>query len=205
MSITYTQVAKSVRANCRVSEAELHPEELNEFINQAIDFASSENLLLPIYSEVLLAADGTYEYALSSGELLNMKYIYGIWESTQNDGNFDYLLPANFWKIESGATPYIRFDRFAWMPVDSTTLRVVGAKPQPRVTDPDDIIYLPAAYVIWKATAIAHLALGSNTNSAKSRWHDSRVGPSEQYCEIARIGAKEFHMPMNARVVLGRL
>jgi len=208
MSITVLQARNSIRVNLATTANELNDEKIDDLINQAIDFSNIDQLLVPVTSEGIVQAEDTYEYALSTGETANMRYIVAIAYESEVTGLFTEWADRSVWSIRPAATPastpYLYFQRSHWQVEDGKYFRIEGLKPHARVTDPDDVIYLPESYVIWKATEFGHGILSSIVNSPRGQWHLSRVPAAASYSELARIGAKHFQIPAIARRIPGR-
>ena len=208
MSITLINARGSVRNNLNASNSEINDERIDDLINQAIDFSNIESLLVPVVSEAIAQVEDTYEYSLSTGETANMRYITAIAFESETTGLFAEWADRTIWSIRPAATPastpYLYFDRGRWFPEDAKYFRVEGLKPHARVSDPEDVIYLPESYIIWKATAFGHGILMSTVNSPRARWHEARMPVAEQLAELARMGSKHLRIPSYARLIPGR-
>jgi hypothetical protein len=204
VSITLDQARRAVRLNLRAGNAEISDENIVELINEAIDFAISENMFISVGDETLVQTTDQYEYILTGGELINLRYITLIWGESNIAGLFTEIFPQGQWHIEQASTPFIVFNRLMWAPINGNKMRVVGLKPQARVAAPENIISLPSAWVTWKAIALGHNILSGIPNTPLSQWHRDQVGIAETYVEQARLGAKDFRIPAHARRVQGR-
>lgn len=206
MALTGLQVMQSVRNALRANSGLLPDVELLDLVNQALDWGAIDGLYLPVSVESLAQADDTYEYALSSGDLALVHYIYDIYEETEVASLFyKQPIPQIYWSVEAAATPYLLFERSYWTPSGSVDFRILGGKPQARITDPDDTIYLPGAYVVQKAASLGHMLLSSTGSAQQSRWHESQISICDILTERARASARQFRLPTHYKTVPGRV
>jgi hypothetical protein len=206
MPLTGKVIAQSIRYNLRSPEAELEADALLDMLNQAIDWSQSDALYLPVYYESLVQADDTYEYALTGGDLALMHYIYDIYLESEVTGLFNTRpIPKSYYTIEPSSTPYLFFNRAIWTPLNAKPFRIVGAKPQARISDLDDTVYLPPAYIIQKATALGHSLLAANASAQRAQWHAQQQTLAEQRCELTRTTAIQFKLQPNHLRIPGRV
>lgn len=205
MPLTAIAIADSVRVNVQATESQLSPENMLNFVNQAIDMGKVDNLYQIVSDETLTELADTYEYALTGGVLAELKYIYSIHEQDDDDtAIFRLLIPRNYWTLRYASVPQIYFyDHLGWSPVADKVLRITGGKTMARISDPDDTVYLPEAYVIWRATAFAHSALAAGAGP-RAQWHERQIPIANQWAEVARIGATEYRVPPQSYLVPNR-
>lgn len=210
MSRTLAQLRASVRANINASPPEIGDVVLNEFINQAIDNAITDHLLVPLVDENLIWIESTYEYELENsptpGNLDLLVYIYQIFEESETSGVFySGPIPYSYWDVQSGSPPYLRFYTEGGLGISGRNLRIVGAGHQARVSADLDEIHLPPDYVIWKACSLAHGRLSGSTSPQRASWHGQQIQISEGRAENSRIQAHEWKLPNMYRYIWGRL
>lgn len=211
MPITLADAIVSVRTNLRATETILKESEIIDLINQAIDMASSEGIIVPVSDETLDQVEGQYEYPLDDGDsdsapnLEKFRYIYDLYMETETAGLFEERpLPHAYWSVQESTIPYILFPRHYWTPEGGVGIRILGGISQPRTSALDDEILLPPAYVVWLASAYGHSLLSGFGSPALQQWHSRSIGYAEQNAEKARLGAMDYRIPPTAIRVPGR-
>lgn len=206
MAVTFTELAANIRTATRASAGQFSIEDVKACINMAIDAAISDGLYVPVEDETLVHIAETYEYGLTgSADLLALVAISEIWNESETDGVYLERVDPRYWSVELDSTPYIKFWDLAWGPTSDRQFRIKGFKIQPRITDPDDTIYLPTHWVTWKSIEFAHGILSGAVNAAQSSWHERRVAACKIEVEAARLGAKRWWVPNGSKWIPNRM
>lgn len=167
MSRTLLQVRGSVRRNIRVSARQVSDDDLNDFINQAIDSAEG-GLWYELADESISLVTDTYEYDLSTATLIKFDYIREIWLESSTAGRFDVLIPNEQWEPQYVSDfPELRFFAQWFTPVNGRKVRLIGWVIQSRISDDDDVIYIDPVYVVMYASALAHGVLLLDSDSSQ--------------------------------------
>ena len=167
MSRTLLQIRTSVRRNIRASARQVSDDDLNDFINQAIDSAEG-GMWYELADESIELATDTYEYDLSTATLAKFDYIREIWLESSTANLYDVLIPNEQWEPQYVSDyPELRFFRQWFSPVNGRNIRIIGWATQSRVSDDDDVLYIDAVYLVMYASALAHGVLLLDSDSSQ--------------------------------------
>ena len=172
---SHTLTFKPAATLTAADSVELHRrfsvDEINDYINLAIDIVAKEALLHKIDESIELVTD-TYQYTIST-QFLHIFRIE-LESSTVGVYNTEKPIDPKYWRIIKAATLELEFIKDLWTPTNGRALRISGLASPSKLDTDTEACPLNPAYITYQAASLLHQSRIRGTD-VDSEYHSQQM------------------------------